>query len=114
MCNKSACYAALCDLAQFVFKSPERPGPCPALISAIGGGYACGLVVQPSRFVPQATVAYGEQIVRQAEQRLINSGQGCDMRINGETNEEYSRRMDELDRANAAGIAAARRVWGIE
>ena len=101
-CNRcgACCYASLCDLGATVFK--RRTGPCPAL-GMSDAGSVCGLV--------EAT----DGPMREAAKLLVNSGQGCDMKLASEPRDTaYTNRLNELDHLNSASLAAARRLWGME
>lgn len=105
-CNRCGlcCTVALCDLGQHMFERPAMPGPCPAL-RRIPEGYECAFTACPG--LPE--------VMRAAAAVLINAGNGCDMRLDGERNDEYSARMDARDAEwERAGILpAARRHWGM-
>lgn len=105
-CNRCGlcCTVALCDLGQHMFQRPKQPGPCPAL-KRTAAGYECAFTTCPD--IPE--------VMRAAASVLINAGNGCDMRMQGELNEEYSARMNRRDEEwERSGIlAAARRHWGM-
>lgn len=101
-CNRcgACCYASLCDLGATVFN--RRTGPCPAL-GMSDAGSVCGLVESTT----------GE--LRDAAKLLINSSNGCDMKLSSEPRDvEYTARLDALDHQNNERLTAARRLWGME
>jgi hypothetical protein len=101
-CNRcgACCYASLCDLGASVHN--RRVGPCPSL-QITDGLSSCGLVETSTGSL------------REAAKLLVNSGQGCDMKLSTEPRDvAYTNRLNELDHINSASLAAARRLWGMK
>lgn len=111
-CNRCGlcCFVALCDPAQYIFRRPETPGPCPALLGTPGNA-SCGMISAPERFVPVLVMVYGLEETREAARTLINAGEGCDMRINGEENKAYLADQDQKDEARKAKLDHAFNLW---
>jgi hypothetical protein len=100
-CNRCGlcCHAVLCDVAQIIHR--RRQGPCPEL-KWDSDGSRCGLIDRTE----------GE--MRDAALLLINSGQGCDMKLRNEIRDHaYTARQVERDRKNETILEKARRLWGL-
>ena len=79
----------------------DRDGPCPALRLDRDGRSSCGIIAE------------APEPLRAAAILLVNSGDGCDARVNGEPiNHEFHRYQDRLDVERAEEITKARELWG--
>ena len=100
-CNRCGlcCHAILCDVAQSIHR--RRQGPCPEL-KWDADGSRCGLIDR------------SEGEMREAALLLINTGQGCDMKLRSEPRDRaYTARQDARDRKNRHILEKARRLWGL-
>jgi hypothetical protein len=101
-CNRCGlcCFVSLCDLAAALHN--RRQGPCPELRWDEKGS-RCALIER------------SEGKMREAAKLLINSGNGCDMLMHGETRDAvYREMMDVLDFENRHRIEAAWKLWGLK
>jgi hypothetical protein len=100
-CNRCGlcCHASLCDMARVIHG--ERAGPCPEL-QWDSDGSRCGLIERST----------GE--AREDAKLLINSGNGCDMKLRNEPrNHRYTAQRDAADRKNIVRLIAARKRFGL-
>jgi len=108
------CMISLCQLARRVLRMPETPGPCPALVLDDEGKSSCGMVVDPARFAPEAVRLHGAPAMSRAAAHLINSGNGCDMSLEGEPfDAAYDARLESEARGRWRLNLAARHMWGV-
>lgn len=104
------CIMQLCDLGQRLFG--KKQGPCPALHYDENDNSVCGVVFNPQLYkdMPDWTI----EIMRESAALLLNSGNGCDMRINGEpVNLTHETKCQAFERDNAWKLSFAREVWGL-
>jgi hypothetical protein len=89
------CLARLCEIGRAIFH--QEAGPCPALQWDADKNASCGVVAQSPEPYKAAVLL------------LLNAGDGCDARFNGEPiNHAFNAKMDALDKERADQIAAAR------
>jgi hypothetical protein len=105
------CLGELCDLGQKLFG--HKNGPCPALHYDENDNSVCGVVFNPQLFtdMPEWTI----ELMRESAALLLNSGMGCDMRINGEKpNQAHYDKCDAFEREHRIEITFARQLWGMQ
>ena len=115
-CNRCGlcCIASLCPAAAQVFKRPEHPGPCPALIidSDIS---SCGLIVEPEKHTAVIAAVHGKAPAADAARWLVGFGTGCDARFNGEAADQaFYAKLNQWDRDFNSEVAKAKKVWRME
>ena len=105
------CIASVCPVGAAVIS--QTAGPCPVL-RFDGDESSCGLVAEPMKYRPVATVAFGREAMAEAARHLIGSATGCDARFNGEpADDAFYAALDEHDRKTAAQTRRARAMWGV-
>lgn len=89
------CINIRCPAAQLLF----GPGThCPALVAVDGGDgntFACGLIVDAVRLVPEIVAEHGRMQVQSAAAQLVAIGAGCDAQYPGEVNITFQAQMRE-------------------
>lgn len=73
------------------------PGPCPALVANANGTFACGIVLDPKKYIRKSK--YRPEVLAREFSKLIGAGTGCD-EIGYDDDPEEEKKLDELyDRA---------------
>lgn len=106
------CHVALCDVAGAIYdKPPNAPGPCPALLWVDGRSY-CGMLTDPTRF-SQRAYALGHDVAVRAAAILLFPGEGCDMSMEGDVDQDYRAIAYAQRISRIAAIRWASRVLGL-
>jgi hypothetical protein len=72
------------------------------------------MVANPQQWAPVLTAVHGAEAMSAAAALLLNAGDGCDSRINGERiNDAFNQKLAALDLERSAEILEARRRWGV-
>lgn len=69
------------------------PGPCPALVRNNDGSYACGIVLQPKKYIKGSK--YPEEVLRKNFAHMIGASRGCDELMEHDSDEE-SVKLDQM------------------
>src|SRR5215831_14863582 len=94
------CWSKKCDVGRALFGDDDKH-PCPAL-GWDGNKSYCNVLANPQGYI-KADVAKA----RKAALLLLYAGQGCTMRINGEMNAPFARKLEGFDRHNRDHLDAA-------
>jgi len=108
-CNNCGlcCYTSKCDIGRALFG--DTPGKCPALAWDINNNSRCDVVMHPEKY----SDADPEE-ARAAAKLLTYAGHGCTMRINGEMNAPFARKLEAFDRAHREELRKACALWGVK
>jgi hypothetical protein len=91
-------------------------GSCPALELNGLGGFVCGLIANPDKYVPQIVINHGADAVSQSAAFLVGAGTGCDAATEDEEvdlRHRYAMRRTALTETTQAKLTTAKRIWSI-
>jgi hypothetical protein len=92
------CMNQVCMNGSYVLKLVRNlgeyaPGPCPAIVRRHDGTIACGIVLNPNKYIKKSE--YPAKVLSKYFAFLIGSGSGCDEILTGDTPEE-NLKLDEM------------------
>lgn len=74
-CNSCGlcCFMSQCPVSELAF---GRRAVCPAIKPLDGGGFGCGVMSEPSRYISMA--GHSPEAIGEAVRAILGAGQGCD------------------------------------